>query len=133
MQFGPCGQAHISASYNSAQVNLTHGTITIEAGANAQFHLMAQENGIITLPVPLGSTYWPNINILGAVAFSTAFITASSLGMAQMHYQTMAGQAFVTGPRYNANMNGIVESIGGGATYFPGTAAGTIANGGQYQ
>jgi hypothetical protein len=37
-----------------------------------------------------------------------------------------------TGPRYSANTNGVVNSFGGGATYFPGNAVGVLATGGQY-
>lgn len=37
-----------------------------------------------------------------------------------------------TGLRYLAQLNGVVTSNGGGASYFPGSAVGSTASGGQY-
>lgn len=37
-----------------------------------------------------------------------------------------------TGQRYNATVNSIITSNGGGASYFPGSTAGSTATGGQY-
>ena len=38
----------------------------------------------------------------------------------------------VTGKRYDAYLNGIINTRGGGTEYIPGTIAGTTATGGQY-
>lgn len=38
----------------------------------------------------------------------------------------------VTGTRYSANINGTINTFGGGANYFPGTIAGSTATGAQY-
>lgn len=38
----------------------------------------------------------------------------------------------LTGRRYIANLNGIIDSIGGGAEFFPGSVAGVTETGGQY-
>lgn len=38
----------------------------------------------------------------------------------------------LTGRRYIASLNGIVDSIGGGADFFPGSIAGATETGGQY-
>jgi hypothetical protein len=43
-----------------------------------------------------------------------------------------ANPAQVTGKRYLSQDGGIISTNGGGANYFPGTAAGTTANGGVY-
>ncbi|MEP9376217.1 hypothetical protein ABLE91_05865 [Aquabacter sp. CN5-332] len=37
------------------------------------------------------------------------------------------------GLRYNAQMNGIIDMLFGGASFIPGNSAGTTATGGQYQ
>jgi hypothetical protein len=42
------------------------------------------------------------------------------------------GAFTVTGTRYNAVLNGVIDTNGGGANFFPGTIAGTTATGGQY-
>ena len=38
----------------------------------------------------------------------------------------------VTGPRYVAERNSVIDTTGSGANYFPGSVAGSTANGGQY-
>ncbi|MDR1125864.1 MAG: hypothetical protein LBM64_07380, partial [Deltaproteobacteria bacterium] len=38
----------------------------------------------------------------------------------------------VTGKRYSVSGNSICTTAGGGATFFPGTIAGTTDTGGQY-
>ena len=38
----------------------------------------------------------------------------------------------LTGRRYIANLNGIIDTIGGGAEFFPGSTVGATATGGQY-
>lgn len=43
---------------------------------------------------------------------------------------TWTGSA--TGSRYTATLNGIINTFGAGATYFPGDSAGSTATGGQY-
>ena len=43
---------------------------------------------------------------------------------------TFSGSA--TGQRYNASQNSVINTYGGGASYFPGNAAGATATGGQY-
>jgi hypothetical protein len=43
---------------------------------------------------------------------------------------TYSGAA--TGSRYGAALNGVIQTNGGGATYFPGNSAGSTSVGGQY-
>ncbi len=46
---------------------------------------------------------------------------------------TFAGTfATVTGKRYDVSQNGVINTGGAGANYFPGNVAGTTASGGQY-
>ena len=44
--------------------------------------------------------------------------------------QTLGGT--VTGQKYNAQLNGVINTVGQGVNYFPGTIAGATATGGQY-
>ncbi|MBX3583815.1 MAG: DUF2793 domain-containing protein [Rhizobiaceae bacterium] len=37
-----------------------------------------------------------------------------------------------TGARYSVTLNGVIQTNGGGASYFPGNSAGSTATGGQY-
>jgi hypothetical protein len=67
------------------------------------------------------------------VTYSSATLTARFLG-----YLVAAGTVFtlgafsVTGARYSVTVNGAVAGTGGSATFFPGSAAGSTATGGQY-
>jgi hypothetical protein len=116
---------------SGADVSFTGpSTITIEAGANASAHIVAETVGFVNHS-PLAANF-PSLVILGPVTFSQAFITASTLGVAQMAYASITGAANVTGPRYLSALNGVVDSNGGGPNYFPGSVAGTTVTGGQY-
>lgn len=69
------------------------------------------------------------VSFSGAVAYSstTAVIAFTSV---QVTWNVSAGA--ITGPRYNANLNGVITTYGAGASWIPGSAAGTVATGGQY-
>jgi hypothetical protein len=131
VRFGPCARYHMSAGDSGTSMYVQGGTVTIEAGANAVSHMNAQLAGLLTFPAPVSSA-WPSLNILGAVTFSQSFIGALALGIAQMHYTSITGAAFVTGPKYNGAANGVIDSYGGGGSYFPGSTAGSLATGAQY-
>jgi hypothetical protein len=44
----------------------------------------------------------------------------------------MSGKANITGTRYLAQLNGVINTAGAGITYLPGTIAGVTNTGGQY-
>lgn len=69
--------------------------------------------------------------VQGSPTFSVA--CASSNGCGQIFVTpgcSISGGA--TGPRYLANLNGVIVVYGAGESFFPGTIAGTKALGGQY-
>ena len=66
-------------------------------------------------------------SVFGSHAECVAFANGGMISAASL---TFSGAA--TGTRYFAALNGIVYTNGGGATYFPGNAAGATATGGQY-
>jgi hypothetical protein len=82
------------------------------------------------------------INLNGSVSFTittpivvTDFAFVSSGG--QIEVPGVATPNFVnpgnvTGRRFNALLNGVINTQGQGLTYFPGTVAGVTATGGQY-
>lgn len=69
-----------------------------------------------------------------ALTFSTATAQSSSGGSLQVSSSTpsFVNPGNVTGSRYFADLNGIINTLGGGANFFPGTIAGTTQTGGQY-
>jgi hypothetical protein len=131
LHFGPCARFHIAAGQSGTVVSFGNGTITIESGANAAAHIRSEDAAFLTFPVPYPAQ-WPLLNILGPVTFSSCFVTAATLGIAQMHYTSITGKANVTGPMWSSIANAVVDSYQGGASYFPGNAAGVASSGGQY-
>lgn len=72
-----------------------------------------------------------NIFLTGTIAFTFAFASMSRSGVLESFFQTFSG-ASASGTRYRATSLGNIFVAGGGANYFPGTVAGSVASGGQY-
>lgn len=71
------------------------------------------------------------VTLTGTPAFAVATIGATNAGTVIFDSgATWVGAA--TGSRYFANLNGVVNSGGSGASFIPGNAVGTTATGGQY-
>jgi hypothetical protein len=70
------------------------------------------------------------ITIIGTPAFSFAFASVAAAASTLVYSNTFVGSA--TGTRYSLSLNGIINTNGGGASYFPGNSAGTPVTGGQY-
>jgi hypothetical protein len=45
---------------------------------------------------------------------------------------TFTNPSFVSGPKYSAIFNGVIDAPGLGVNFFPGTVAGSTSTGGQY-
>lgn len=88
----------------------------------------AYRNGTINF----GSGF--SITIANAITV-TVFAQANSGGQIEVTAgtpPTYINPGNVTGKRYNANLNGVVNTQGAGTSYFPGTVAGDLTLGGQY-
>jgi len=119
INFGACATAHMSVVNGSAVSASGNYEIT---GA-APWHYGAFSSGIITVSSR-------TVTITGTPAFSTAFCLAQTTGIVVANSNTYSGSA--TGVRYNASLNAVINTGGGGANYLPGNSAGTTATGGQY-
>lgn len=53
-------------------------------------------------------------------------------GVARFANCTMSPSGAFAGPRFNVASNGVIDTSGGGANFFPGGSAGSQATGGQY-
>lgn len=71
------------------------------------------------------------VTLSGTPAFSSYFAGVNLCGVLSAYSMTFSGSA--TGVRYLADRNGVIWTNGAGATYFPGNAAGSEANGGLYR
>jgi hypothetical protein len=117
-------QNHISAAFNSI-ISIT-GSYTITAGGGC--HMIAVQ----------GSTV-ETLDIVGTITATITGTPAFTSGFACVQYPssivintpiTYSGSA--TGARYSGNFNGIINTAGGGATFFPGNSAGVLSTGAQY-
>jgi hypothetical protein len=73
----------------------------------------------------------PAFTISVPITLQEGWLVAWGAGMAQQ-YGTFPGAANVTGPKYFAYMNGIIDASGSGVNYYPGSVAGSVITGGQY-
>ena len=99
------------------------GNYAISGGAG--YHLVSQGAGSTGI-LSAGIT----VTLTGTPAFSAFFAYAATLGAITTQSVTFSGSA--TGTRYQAAANGVINTNGGGASYFPGSVAGSTASGGQY-
>lgn len=82
-------------------------------------------------------------NIIGASGTKFTWLANSSASSAFVQSEILSNVSFfsttfdlgafsATGKRYSVSVNAIISGTGGGANYFPGSTAGSVATGGQY-
>jgi hypothetical protein len=102
-----------------------NGPQTIAGSAGT--HQYAFANGTLYNASPNN----PNLTISGAVTIGTFVVTYDG-AQTRPQWAAISGAANVTGSKYSAYGNGVIETAGRGTSYLPGTTAGTTATGGQY-
>lgn len=117
LRFGACAGAHVFA--DGGRISAT-GNYTISGGASN--HVWARNGGAV-------NTDFRTATLSGTPAFSTAYALVQG-GYFLAGAMTFSGSA--TGVRYSATLNGVINTVGGGASYLPGNSAGSTATGGQY-
>lgn len=109
-----------------AMIDVRQGRCIATAGytvaGNAARRVWVRENGVYI-------EEFRTVTYTGTPAFSAANVDAVS-GYLSSASSTHSGAA--TGKRYSVSANGLVLTGGGGASFYPGDAAGTTATGGQY-
>jgi hypothetical protein len=119
-EFGATGYGHTYLARGSL-LELA-GSYTISGGGTLHF-TVDQKSTVATL----GSI---TITLTGTPTFTNQFVRAVENGHAFLAAITFVGTA--TGVRYLAQLNGVIQTNGGGPSYFPGTSNGLTATGGQY-
>ena len=71
----------------------------------------------------------PILNTVGNLTIGTWASVGANAVIASA-YQTQNLGGTVTGAKFSATLNGVINN-GGGINYFPGSVAGTVATGGQ--
>ncbi|MBM7045455.1 hypothetical protein [Rhizobium lusitanum] len=132
----------INSGTNLVLQNVTFGTdavgtisnLVCSAGASVTINAGCKFGGSATnmLYVQQGSiVIGASITIINAPVY-TNVANATALGAILLGNPAATVTGSVTGVRYVANLNGVINTFGGGANYFPGTSAGVATNGGQY-
>ncbi|WP_338821697.1 hypothetical protein [Bradyrhizobium septentrionale] len=105
------------------------GSHTFNTGSSCQELFAAFFSGFIGLQQ--GSVF----NFAGSMNVTAAIAVASSNGSIAVPVPgapTFPGAGFVTGQKYFAALNGVINTQGSGASYFPGNQPGVLTSGGQY-
>lgn len=69
---------------------------------------------------------------LATSSWVAGMVEAQMTGVAIFGGITVNASGAFSGPRYTANSNGVINTYGGGANFFPGSTAGAVSTGGQY-
>lgn len=117
---GPCSGAQVQA-FGGAFVTCYNHRLTGSALTSFRANVGGKLGlgGTMTVPSPITSSYFAVASNLGSITVS-ASTPLSFTGAA------------VTGQRYLVSANGIIDTNGGGANFFPGSSAGAVGSGGQY-
>jgi hypothetical protein len=121
MEFGTAVASHLTVG-RMGYLRVTTPAYLISGGAAAHFGLGTNAVAIVEEPT--------TVTLTGTPAFSIAF--ANVAGAAFLRASGTAFSGAATGARFAVAGNAVVEVGGGGPTFFPGSAAGTVASGGQY-
>lgn len=119
MDFSSCATRHLAPAAGGV-IEISSG-YTISGGA--QQHIHASQGGLV---FSNGDTF----TLVGTPAFNN-FANASVCASIRITSATFAGSG-ATGQRYQATLNGVINTGGGGASYLPGDVAGATGSGGQY-
>ena len=118
---GSATNAHVRAD----QGGITTCTAACEISDNAVNHFQLAAGGQIR-----------HVNITGNTLTSTPAFSAEFAGCDDLSFLSAQGSTWTTGSatgkRYDVNRNAVIQTSGGGATFFPGDVAGTTATGGVY-
>ena len=122
--FAACSGNHMYAAAGGSIIVM--GNYDISGGA--QCHAQAATEGYIEM-----SSY-PDRHVAGTLSgnpnFSGGFVVAGAGSISAANNDYGTGSA--TGPRYDAHLNGVIFTNNHGASYFPGSVAGSVSTGGQY-
>ncbi len=122
MEYGTCVSGDIYLQSGALWYPLTGWTKTGTSPTHISLHSSARVDGT--------NANGQTVTLTGTPAFATAFITAEEGSIARLLGLTFSGSA--TGVRYTCTLNSVINTNGGGASYFPGNSAGSTATGGQY-
>lgn len=106
-------------------------SVTVKAGAEAlSFHQGALAAVYAQAAASFHLSGGSGIQFVGSPEFTLAVMYAHMVASMSLWGSTLSGAPI--GKRFQASMNSVISTSGGGPNYIPGTIAGTTASGGQY-
>lgn len=120
IEFGTSAGTHLRAEQGASLVAI--GNYSISGGAT--YHMTA---GLHSRINSSGRT----VTTSSTPAFSIAYAGSNRLSYVLANGMTFTGTG-ATGSRYVAISGGFIDTNGGGASYFPGSTAGSTSTGGTY-
>lgn len=119
---------------------------SFEFGATGAQHVLSTDKSWVNIACPWRITgnctaHIAAIRGASVLAYSQACTMVGTPALGYFVYVETASDALVqavtftgsaTGKKYEATLNGVIQTYGSGASYFPGSVAGTVATGGQY-
>lgn len=122
MEYGACTSGnHLYCQNPGSAIEISSGGYKITGGALAHY---ASGFGATQIFVA-GQT----VTLSGSLSFSNAFANITDLCLLNCGGITFSGGT-ITGKRFAVVNNGVINTGGGGANYFPGNSAGTGTNSG---
>ena len=118
LDFGACASTHVNFGFGAYVEVISNYTIS----GGAPWHWIGQGASVL-------SCSSKTITLSGTPSFSAEF-TRNNGSYFNIPGNTFSGSA--TGTRYLAQLCGSIITNGGGASYLPGSVAGSTATGGQY-
>ena len=125
IDFGNCSTSHLSAGgFGFIGTDLGGGGATYTISGNAQRHQQCDNLGYSAIANSV-------VTISTSLAIPT-FAWASNCSVLRNAGCTFSAPSAVTGAKYLVDNNSVIDTVGGGASYFPGNSFGSSANGGVY-
>lgn len=119
VEFGACSHGHMYAATGGlVRINQSYTIV-----GDTPYHIQADVGGKLFLA--------EHTCTLSGTRTFTAFARAANCGCIYRG-ATVTYTGSATGIRYSAVLNGVINTFSAGASFFPGSVAGSTATGGQY-
>ena len=125
LNFGACATHHVFCRANAFFEVI--GNYTISGGAAN--HWITSLQGTVSHATD-GTAV--TITLSGTPAFSSNFASATAYSTISCAASVVTFSGGATGKRYTGQELSLIRTIGGGANYFPGNSAGSVATGAVY-
>ena len=123
LSFSTCATAHIAGAV------IIEGSYNI-SGSTAYHLVGVAGTQLLYQPATFGGSIV--VTVLGGPTFSGSFAFAPDGSVINCQSASTSFSGSANGKRYNAIVNGIIDTQVSGATFFPGSISGTVSNGGVY-